>query len=261
MLGTVKDSQGENGLKHNNYERYRRFCSRKIRRMRYKIGQAGRVRNKQYNARHVDVDWVKRKGDVRFVLVPLFVAERAWAYGMQLKYDMETFPENSRLRHHMLRRMRKAEDAANEFATLAAAVGDARLELEAQAYAAWIQGSHAFLREDWEGALTAYVQAMTIFDGLAGSAVQMARCSQFVADIKTNTEYCEYQLRRASGGDAVTVEELLELQSNPNSLLNSKLNVRFETPHTFFPARHGVGGGSHIVVLGMMNYSYGRSEY
>ena len=64
------------------------------------------------------------------MIVPLFQAERAWAYAMQLKQDQEDHPENSRIRWHLRRRIRKAVVASSLFEEYCNAKGDSRTILE-----------------------------------------------------------------------------------------------------------------------------------
>jgi signal recognition particle subunit SRP68 len=79
-------------------------------------------------------------------------AERAWAYAMQLKFEMNTEP---RKKYHMITRLRKAKTHADQLEAICSAsnVVDARSKLESQAYARWISGSLAFELNLWSEAM------------------------------------------------------------------------------------------------------------
>jgi len=68
---------------------------------------------------------------VRFLMLPLIDAERAWAYAMQLKSEANTEP---RKRFHMISRLRKAVQHANTLDRLCNDSGmfDARTKLEVE---------------------------------------------------------------------------------------------------------------------------------
>lgn len=62
--------------------------------------------------------------------MPLFCAERTWAYAMQLKSEANTEP---RKKFHMLSRLRKAEKYAEEISELCESPKcDAKTKLECQ---------------------------------------------------------------------------------------------------------------------------------
>jgi hypothetical protein len=66
----------------------------------------------------------------RYLHLPMFCAERAWAYAMQLKAEGNTEP---RKRFHMASRLRKAVQYAEQLATLCESPKcDARTKLETQ---------------------------------------------------------------------------------------------------------------------------------
>lgn len=102
----------------------------------------------------------------RFLFIPLFDAERAWSYAMQLKEEANTEP---RKRFHLVSRMRKAVDHSESLVTLCESEKcDARTKLEAQAYNAFLKGSLHFEQEHWKTAIehfnkAQYVSAYRVF--------------------------------------------------------------------------------------------------
>lgn len=125
----------------------------------------------------------------RHLHIPLVQAERAWAYAMDLKSQLEQGGAAQK-RQHLIRRLAKASRHAGELAALTAARCDARtqvgcawwcrivrsagtcsssnwlrvgtppLQLEADAYSLWMAGSLLLEKEtDWEGALARFMRA------------------------------------------------------------------------------------------------------
>jgi len=105
VLETIKAAQEKNGLRHHDYLRYRQYCTRKLRRLRsgkqIKLTQG---RGRRYVQKNVTPDIVTEE---RHLHLPLFNAERAWSYAMQLKQD-DQVEDNPRLRFHLMKRLRRA---------------------------------------------------------------------------------------------------------------------------------------------------------
>lgn len=101
----MKDAQQQHGLRHGDYQRYRGYCSRRIRRLRkvLKLPQGDRRHFKKRDVTDVHVN--NPVADERFLHVPLILAERSWAYAMQLRQESNTEP---RKKFHMIRKLRKA---------------------------------------------------------------------------------------------------------------------------------------------------------
>jgi signal recognition particle subunit SRP68 len=94
-----------------------------------------------------------------FLHIPLFNAERAWAYAMELKKELESSMDK-RKRQHLIRRLAKAHRWAVDCAALVGQRCDPGSALEAEAYAAWMHGNLLLEKEsDWELALAKYMRA------------------------------------------------------------------------------------------------------
>lgn len=68
-------------MKHTDFNRYRQFCSRKLRRVRKRIGFT-HGKGKNYAKKTFSEENVKDAGSL---FIPLLDAERAWAYAMEIK--------------------------------------------------------------------------------------------------------------------------------------------------------------------------------
>lgn len=106
VLRLIKESQQQHGLRHEDYQRYRSYCSRRVKRLRKTLHVAQGMLNtkKKYlrkkNKRKIyfivgDRRHFKKKDitptfleskqiDIRYLHIPLMMAERAWAYAMQV---------------------------------------------------------------------------------------------------------------------------------------------------------------------------------
>ncbi|GFR24025.1 signal recognition particle subunit SRP68 [Trichonephila clavata] len=147
ILHIIKEAQQQHGLRHGDYQRYRSYCSRKLRRIRKSLHfiQASKHR---FQSKKLTEETLT---DVRFLYIPLMMAERAWGYAMQLKQEANTEP---RKKFHLIARLRKASKIANDLELLCESIKcDARTKLESQAYAAWIKGSLYFELQEWQNAM------------------------------------------------------------------------------------------------------------
>lgn len=101
----IKDAQQQHGLRHGDFQRYRGYCTRRIGRLR-KVLRLPQGEKRHFKKRDVQVAHVEGvHADVRFLHIPLIMAERAWAYAMQLRQESNTEP---RKRFHLVGKMRKA---------------------------------------------------------------------------------------------------------------------------------------------------------
>ncbi|CAL1278923.1 unnamed protein product [Larinioides sclopetarius] len=203
ILHIIKEAQQQHGLRHGDYQRYRSYCSRKLRRIRKSLHfiQASKHR---FQGKKMTEETLT---DVRFLYIPLMMAERAWGYAMQLKQEANTEP---RKRFHLVARLRKASKIANELETLCESTKcDARTKLEAQAYAAWIKGSLYFENQEWQKAMEFFRVSQTIYEKLseALNEDEVILYKQRVEELVPNIRYCAYNI-----GDESAINDLLKMR-------------------------------------------------
>lgn len=78
----TKLSQSQNGLRHNDFARYKNYCQRKVKRLRKAINLTfgkGKFQPKLYT-----FDGVK---DSKILEIVLFISEKNWAFAMDLKTE------------------------------------------------------------------------------------------------------------------------------------------------------------------------------
>lgn len=196
ILKDLRKSQGENGLKYNDYQRYRQYCARRLRRVRKTL--------KVSNARHfkrVKYEITEAKSLTLF----LINAERAWSYAMQLKNDITNNPDDSsRKTFHMLRRLRKAAVHAKKLKELCAQHGDARTQLEAEAYSSYMSGVYALEKNNIPDAAQSFSCAKAVYEELSkvGGEDNKEMCVARIADIEPSLRYCKYAIKRSGGAAA-----------------------------------------------------------
>ncbi|XP_064617807.1 signal recognition particle subunit SRP68-like [Liolophura sinensis] len=203
VLQIVKEAQQQHGLRHGDYQRYRSYCSRRIRRIRKSLhfpqGDRRRVQPKV-----ITQELLK---DVRYLHLPLFCAERAWGYAMQLKDEANT---EHRKKFHMSARLKKAVQYTEELLKLCDSPKcDARTKLEAQAYNSWMKGSLQFESENWKSAIELLSNAKTIYERLASAFTDetQALYLQKVDEVSPSLRYCAYNI-----GDQSAIQDLKEMR-------------------------------------------------
>lgn len=207
ILPIIKNAQNQHGLRHGDYQRYRVYCTRRLRRVRKAVlftqsqGHRNRYLKKTLTPQMVT--------NAHHLFVPLVSAERAWALGMELKQDTHM---DMRKKFHLLRRLRKALKHACDLVVLCEQSGrfDDRTLLEVQAYQSWILGNLKFEHQKWQEALDAFGRAQTIYEKLSGVVPQDQRVvyTQRVEEITPNVRYCAYNI----GGLPTDITQLMKLR-------------------------------------------------
>lgn len=218
VLQLIKTAQAQHGGRYGDYQRYRRYCTARLRRL-YKSSKFLHGRNK-YTPKTLDAATVT---DVRHLHIALHLAERAWSYAMELK-QVEGGPDFARKRAHLLRRLTKAAKWGDLFADLCAQRADPRTALEAEAYASYLWGTVLLEREtEWETALSKFLRARAVYEqlGKVGDVEHQVRCRERVDELEPNIRYCHYKLGTANPPDTSSLLQLGEA----SGVLSSKLEA------------------------------------
>ncbi|TSK62591.1 Signal recognition particle subunit SRP68 [Bagarius yarrelli] len=203
ILQIIKESQQQHGLRHGDYQRYRGYCSRRLRRLRKTLGFKMGNRHK-FTGKKVTVELLS---DSRYLLLVVMEAERAWSYAMQLKQEANTEP---RKRFHLLARLRKAAKHGEKLEKLCESHRvDAKTKLEAQAYSAYLTGMVQFEMQEWKSAMEAFNKCKTIYLKLASAFTeeQAVLYHQRVEEISPNIRYCAYNI-----GDQNAINDLMQMR-------------------------------------------------
>lgn len=203
ILQIIKESQQQHGLRHGDYQRYRGYCSRRLRRLRKTLGFKMGNRHK-FVGKKVTVEILS---DSRYLLLVLMEAERAWSYAMQLKQEANTEP---RKKFHLLARLRKAAKHSEKLEKLCESPRvDAKTKLEAQAYTAYLTGMVHFELQEWKLAMEAFNKCKTIYEKLASAFTEELAVlyRQRVDEISPNIRYCAYNI-----GDQNAINDLMQMR-------------------------------------------------
>lgn len=210
VLKVVKEAQLAHGLRHNDYQLYRQYCSRRIRRLRknLKLIQGDR---KNFRKKEVTVNLLKEE---RFLFIPLMTIERCWAYAMQLK---EESLQDNRKKFSMRNKLRKAAKYVVAFEKLVEDCGvcDARTQLEVQGYSAWLQGTVLFELADWslewDKPVEFFNKALAIYSKLkeAVSEEESEVYASRLQELEVKLRFCRHHL-----GDKMATDTLLAMRGS-----------------------------------------------
>jgi len=227
----IKRSQMRNGLKDGQYIRYRQYCTRRAHRIRtlLKITQCSGGRVNRYRRKAIVAAQCTTPDHLS---LPVVLAERAWAYAMELQGEQASEGFKASRRVHIIRRLGKAAAHARELVELSHAAAGPATQVQAQAYCDWLAGCHKLELEDWAGAAALLTRADGVFTqlGAVSDLDLRALCTERSAQTAMLLSLCRSQLRRA---DPEAAEALLELLSSDagaaDELLQSKLRSVVET--------------------------------
>lgn len=210
VLSAVREAQLTHGLRHSDYQLYRQYCSRRIRRLRKNLDFIQGDR-KNFRKKIVTVDVIK---DDRFLYIPLMTIERYWAYAMQLKEESQQDP---RKKFSMRNKLRNAAKYVANFEKLVEESGvcDARTQLEVQGYSAWLQGTVLFELADWTHEWAKPVEffnkALAIYSKLkdAVSEDEVEVYAGRLQELEVKLRFCRHHL-----GDRSATDTLLAMRGN-----------------------------------------------
>eukprot|EP00357_Protocruzia_adherens_P032037 CAMPEP_0115007186 /NCGR_PEP_ID=MMETSP0216-20121206/21006_1 /TAXON_ID=223996 /ORGANISM="Protocruzia adherens, Strain Boccale" /LENGTH=602 /DNA_ID=CAMNT_0002374033 /DNA_START=30 /DNA_END=1838 /DNA_ORIENTATION=- len=212
ILSTIQTAQNQNGLRHGDYMRYRRYCSRKMHRLRKTTKlTCGRGKFQKKAMTLADVQ------DVRHLMILLFEAERCWSYALDLKHELTDLqPDNHRLKFHIKRRMSKACQAAENLYKMCQDCANKRTLLESEGYFHWMQGNLASEEGKWEEALAKFEQSKAIFGELAKitDSLDSIVFSEKIEQIEPFIRYCQYNFH-GSFADPAALKDLTSGKLGP----------------------------------------------
>ncbi|KAH0953074.1 hypothetical protein HN011_002306 [Eciton burchellii] len=215
ILRIIKEAQQQHGLRHGDYQRYRGYCSRRLRRLRkvLKVPQGDRRHFKKRDITSVMVS------EDKFLQVPLMMAERAWSYAMQLRQESNT---ELRKKFHLISRLKKAATYSSQLQDLIESVNcDARTKLEAQAYVAWMNGSLQFELQLWKQAMENLQKAQVVYGNLASALPEMEQIvyKARVEELAPSLRYCAYNI-----GDTSAMDDLMQMRGQLSGELMASLD-------------------------------------
>jgi signal recognition particle subunit SRP68 len=229
VLKVIKDAQDAHGLRNRNYQRYRQYCARRLRRLRTATNTKSMSKkgDKKFSKKKITAEMVN---DPRFLLVSLVSAERDWAHAMELRELSEGSKHSGRVKHHMLRRLSKANVWSRIFMHICSKVATSQTALEAKAYHDYMCGVLALEKEEWPESLRHFNSVHVIYESLSKivSPAQQKLCIERVDEIQPSIRYCKFNLAKQAGS-CVDSEDLMSLQNamstSGSDMLRSKLSA------------------------------------
>ncbi|KAF2311640.1 hypothetical protein GH714_025454 [Hevea brasiliensis] len=210
----------QHGLRHGDYARYRSYCTARLRRL-YKSLKFTHGRGK-YTRRAITESTVT---EVRFLHLVLYLAERAWSHAME-KRQLPDGP-NARQRIYLIGKLRKAVKWADLFSRLCAAKGDSRTSLEAEAYAAYMNGNLLFEQDrNWDIALKNFISARAVYEELGkyGDLENQLLCRERVEELEPSIRYCRHKIGE-SNLQASDLLQIGEMEGPALDLFKAKLEA------------------------------------
>jgi hypothetical protein len=188
VLQAIKNAQQKHGLRHQNYQRYRTYCSDKIKRVRtclkftHHHKCTPKYKNPKFQLRPVTEDVID---NARFFEILIFEVERAWAYAMQLKYESND-DELSRKKFHKMNKLRRALEHAVHLEQIAKNHPrvDSTTKLEIQAYCDYIGATYGVEAKQWKTAEELYKKVCAIYGKLIDVVDSQELCDLYSARCK-----------------------------------------------------------------------------
>jgi signal recognition particle subunit SRP68 len=148
--------------------------------------------------------------DERFLMIPLVVCERGWAYAMELRG--ENTAGSRPQRRQAVRKLAGALTAARQLVALCEARANEGTIREARAYLAFIEGSYLLEKRDFAAAHAMLESARGQYEALGktGSAALKAACADSVDDLGPAIEYAAYCMKKKPGSGSDAAAALLE---------------------------------------------------
>lgn len=208
VLRVIKELQLQHGLRHGDYQRYRGYCTRRIKRLRKALnlpqGDKRNFKKREVNLTHIE----GKNSSEKFIHIPLMMTERTWAYAMQLRQESNSEP---RKKFHLISKMKKACAYSQHLLFLVGSdVCDARTKLEAEAYNAWIKGSYFFEVGQWKESAENLKKAQVVYESLIQALPEEEQViyKAKVDELNPSLRYCAYNI-----GEGASMNDLLEMRS------------------------------------------------
>ncbi|KAJ9085876.1 signal recognition particle subunit srp68 [Entomophthora muscae] len=198
-LGAVNEARSTNGLRQQDYMRYRKFCTKKLFKLRKSLNLKMDVKDKEasgFNFNSLTAELVS--SDKRYLNLVLLETERAWAVALEAENDSN---RESRKKFTVIRRLRRAcifSELLEKVCTWN--LLDAISILEIKAYSWFLNGLHASDKENWKESREYFFAASEILSTLAqaesSSANDKALYLSFNDELEPSLRFCDYNLSR-----------------------------------------------------------------
>ncbi|KAJ5374037.1 Signal recognition particle subunit SRP68 [Penicillium concentricum] len=191
----------EEALLVGDYNAYRAHTTRKLQKLRKKLGQAT-VKGRKYTAKPT-VTAENVGSNVSYVHLLLLSSERAWAQAMHMKSTHSADPSAKAIsgaaRRHVISRLNKATGYAQHLVSLLheqAVSGASDVDiLETRAYLAMISGTLWLEKRRWEQCLRDYSLARVVYTALGQMVKRDAFRDLLSGTVDPSLRYAAYQMK------------------------------------------------------------------
>ncbi|KAE8396563.1 hypothetical protein BDV23DRAFT_177556 [Aspergillus alliaceus] len=193
-------SQREEVLLTGDYNAYRIHTTRKLHKLRKKVGQTT-PKGRKYTAKP-PVSAENVNDNIAYVHILLMSSERAWAQAMQMKSAHSADPSAKGItgaaRRHIISRLNKSVVYANELVLLlqdqASSATNTDL-LEARAYHASLSGALSLEKRKWEECMQNFSVSRIIYAALGHNNKKDAFRDLLTGTIDPSLRYAAYQMK------------------------------------------------------------------
>ncbi|UKJ90007.2 signal recognition particle subunit [Theileria orientalis] len=215
VLDYVNEIRFKHGIKLEEYNRYRNFCSRKLHNLRKQLKPAPSKSNK-----YVHEEFPVPLNDNRYLEILTVRCERSWSHGMDLKSKCETSTmNNNRGRHYYMRKFGKAYRLSVLLLEYSQKYANNKTVNNAKVYKNFMEGVLRYEQERFEEAhqcLSAYSsvmeQKLRAISREKGSEGYAAQVSQLNAMVKM----CTFHMK-------VIGKKISTTQTNQHEDINAQL--------------------------------------
>jgi len=205
----TRNLQSQNGLRHGDYHRYRRFCTRKLHRLRSSL----KIQNGRHRFKKTPIP--DDISSVRFVELLVVNAERSWAHAVTLKSEYALGESDSRgkIRHRFIKKFYRAVFWAAQLVELANRACDEQTIFEAEAYHLWLSGLALTEGRKYEEAMAKIHQATDKYTELTKQSLDVIfpngskAYKHRISDLEPVMRVCKYKLRLGFGVEAAPMQE------------------------------------------------------
>jgi signal recognition particle subunit SRP68 len=140
----VSGAQKNNGLKRGDFQRYRNYCTGKVKKIRKSMGFKYSGPKVKFSSKRIEVERAK---DPRVLHALLFNAEKNWAHANEIKsLDNAKLKKTkgSRVKYTIINKLKRSVLWARRLEKLCHEVSEKKSALEAEAYREYLEGMCLF---------------------------------------------------------------------------------------------------------------------
>jgi len=227
----ISSLQHNHGLLQNDFHQYRSYCTRRLSRLRHTkaiisnseiyeaISTSSSKQKHAFVKKEIHRDIIPHEN---FLLIILLQAERAWAHGMEKKYQHQISK-----RHLYLKKFHRSWKLADELCNLSKLNSSTETILECQAYRAHLKGNWYLEKNDWLHAALEYHETIQICKTLASTVndsysqeVFKTRVEQVIEPV---LKFCRYELMEA-GMTEEHIDSVLENNFTENEKIDDSIS-------------------------------------